>query len=555
MMIRRPFSSSCFLLRPILVLFLMGASFLPAAELPQLPAGPVFGDIGENAILGLSVTDRVTFENVLAKDLARFLESASRLERISANAFRSGSFLDRLSQEKTIVPPQETIRIGKFWKAYLREIETLDLFCEKYHRGWKDKVTSSIHTGLEGYLLGITAKLCRLVNVSKLCHFTRKREKLARIFNEGNQQLGLPKGALDSVALRSVKPREIYSLYEYHLIHTDEMKEFYAGKGESKPACDSGHRMKAYLNAHKSLLDNLLQKIAGDSTWYKFAFGKLGTDFMTLVAPVQETVFTWVGDAKLKRRNKNLITPEQVEKMEEALQPGDIFLERRNWFLSDIFLPGFWPHGAIYIGPPEKLRKAFDGDPETCAYFRSKGSENFSAFLKKHHPDWWKKYLAPNPIDQRPNAVMEAISDGVVFSSAEEAMCADYIAVMRPRLPRVEIAKALVTGFSYLGTPYDFNFDFWTEQELVCTEFVSKSYAEGPGKKGLTFNMTVSMGKKVLRADNIVQKYVAERNTEDRQLDFAYFLMGREKAGDAVVAKEADFVGTSKWKGGLVGPL
>ena len=41
------------------------------------------------------------------------------------------------------------------------------------------------------------------------------------------------------------------------------------------------------------------------------------------------------------------------------MQPGDILLERREWYLSNIGLPGFWPHGALYIGTPEQRREIF----------------------------------------------------------------------------------------------------------------------------------------------------------------------------------------------------
>jgi hypothetical protein len=32
------------------------------------------------------------------------------------------------------------------------------------------------------------------------------------------------------------------------------------------------------------------------------------------------------------------------------MSPGCILLVRRQWYLSNIGIPGFWPHAVLYVG-------------------------------------------------------------------------------------------------------------------------------------------------------------------------------------------------------------
>jgi len=229
---------------------------------------------------------------------------------------------------------------------------------------------------------------------------------------------------------------------------------------------------------------------------------RVKSDLYTPTYAAQSMLSTLIGDLRIVK-DAPLIPIERIKKeVEPRLKPGDIFLERRNWYLSNAFLPGFWPHGALYVGRAEDLRKLGVAD----------------------HPEVrrrWAEYEALAP-DGEPHTVLESVSEGVIFNSATESMHADYVAVLRPRgLTPEKIGEAIVRAFSHEGKPYDFEFDFFTSDKLVCTELVYRAY-EGM----LHFDLLRIMGRDTLPALEIGRKYARERGAETRELDLVLFVDG-----------------------------
>src|SRR5688500_16503782 len=218
---------------------------------------------------------------------------------------------------------------------------------------------------------------------------------------------------------------------------------------------------------------------------------------------------------------------QQEKAMQAQLQPGDILLERRNWYASNAFLPGFWPHAAIYIGTADDLVK--------LGLVAPRGSEGF----RSDNPAVQQRldeYLAPAH-DGEPHTVLEAVSEGVIFNSLTESMGADYVAVLRPRLPDAQKAQAIAKAFAHVGKPYDFEFDFFSSDKLVCTELVYRSY-EGL----IRFDLVKIMGRDTLPAMEICKKFAGERARDDRQLDFVMFLDAVPQQGTAKLATVDDFI-------------
>ena len=142
--------------------------------------------------------------------------------------------------------------------------------------------------------------------------------------------------------------------------------------------------------------------------------------------------------------------------------------------------------------------------------------------------------------DGEPHTVIESVSEGVIFNSLTESMSADYVAVLRPRgLGDAERARAIARAFAHVGKPYDFEFDFFSADRLVCTELLYRAY-DGL----LNFDLVPIMGRMTLPALEIAKKFQAERGSDDRELDFVMFLDAVPAENRARLATEDDFLAT-----------
>lgn len=250
------------------------------------------------------------------------------------------------------------------------------------------------------------------------------------------------------------------------------------------------------------------------------------------VFPVQAGVAEWAGDTKVYRQKTALISEDNIKALQKQLRPGDVLLERREWYLSNIGLPGYWPHAALYIGTP-KERETFFNDITVQHWVRSQGagSGNFNDLLAARLPGQYK--LSQVPENGHDIRVIEAISEGVSFTSLEHSAAADAVAALRPKLNKLQIAKAIFNAISHARKPYDFNFDFRTDNALVCTELVFKAF-----EASIAFEISSVAGRDVVTANDIAKQH---STSDDSPWQFVAFLDGNEKTHDAVWRDEAEF--------------
>ena len=117
----------------------------------------------------------------------------------------------------------------------------------------------------------------------------------------------------------------------------------------------------------------------------------------------------------------------------------------------------------------------------------------------------------------------------MVAASLEHSCGADYVAALRPTSSPVELAVAIDRALAYYGRPYDFDFDFATDDEVVCSELVMKAY-EGQ----LDVPYISVAGKRAIPPTEIVRAFASELDSEDPSMAFVLFLDGVEGEGRAV---------------------
>jgi hypothetical protein len=254
--------------------------------------------------------------------------------------------------------------------------------------------------------------------------------------------------------------------------------------------------------------------------------------------PAQAGVAEWAGDTRVRRHGSYLISPEQIDMLDPELEPGDILLSRKNWYLSNVGLPGFWPHAILYVGSPDKLKNFFD-DAEVNAWVEQVSGQkmSFLDYLTRQQPAHGLKYLASQ--DGHAFTIIEAVSEGVLLNDLYHA--GDYLAALRPKRSKLAKAQAILAAFQYLDRPYDFDFDFTTDHALVCSEVTWRAWRPAIGKEGLDIPTVSKAGRLTLPANEYARFYA-----QSNELDFVAFLEAIEAEGKAVRSDEAAF--RESWK-------
>ena len=177
----------------------------------------------------------------------------------------------------------------------------------------------------------------------------------------------------------------------------------------------------------------------------------------------------------------------------------DVLLQRSRSRLTDTLIPGHYSHVGIWVGTEKELKAL--GIWEQLPRLYQSAQEEYA-------------YKGPSFQESVRNGknLIEALAPGVQLYAMRNFLDADDLVVLRPRLcgppelgskvclTRGKKIEYLLNAFSQIGKNYDFNLNFNTDSELVCSEVAYWTYVD------FDIKIDRAIGKHYIRPDEIARK-------------------------------------------------
>lgn len=307
------------------------------------------------------------------------------------------------------------------------------------------------------------------------------RDKL----NEPEPYFEIPEGTYDLVQKSLTSPVHAWHLYHassYVTEHQDEFREKAQGAPVFQELMEIVDRLRDRLEVSVDRYVLVRTRVRAGSLGKRIARDLLGRALYGL----QKCVSRLIADRYVKSGHQPALPASVETELENRLRPGDVIVVRKEHAFTNYFLPGYWPHAALYLGSMDEMKE-----------------------LQLHvHRNVSGHWGTVESVDaKRSTRVLESMKDGVRIRSLSNPFRSDAIAIIRPHLETGHIAEAIGRGFFHTDKPYDFDFDFSRSDRLVCTEVVYRSFA---GIGGMEFELTRRAGRLTLAAEDLLQMAVDE---------------------------------------------
>jgi hypothetical protein len=436
--------------------------------------------------------------------------------------------LESIQNEKTFaadfdhISNSEKEAIQKAWFSYIESMVTLDVLKERYKTFYQLNSITQPELHRLAFETGYAAFLAQHYYTLQFVEEV-KDPNLKSYLNQRFSEMGIEKGTFD--------------LIEDNLTNSSELLRLNTGRAYYSTLQDEDSLLYTSIKKYLHTIDSSLEVYA--DMLVKKPLNALERNSYKVWFPIQKQSAIQISYIKTSTRDY-FITPKQIAAYKNKLLPGDIFLERREWHATNVGIPGFWTHNALYVGTLKDLDEYFAELPEL-------EGATFSQYLENTFPS---AYALMVERDDRgyEHSVIESKRPGVIMTSLEYTGNADSLAVLRPKgLEKSDRFKVVTQAIGYLGKPYDFDFDFVTDNALVCSELIYKAYQD---VDKLRIELQEMNGRPILSPNQFAEKFAHEYQSNGSELELVLFLDGNEKDRVAVEKGEEEFSETwqrPKW--------
>ncbi len=369
----------------------------------------------------------------LADHMRRLRTSAEQLQQ-SFETRQRGYFV-----------PSEDDQVLHLWVSYHKSRAALLELIDNVRR----RVGRAKEEHLAEFAVAYAAALVLVDAARCLRNLFAENDLVRRKLNESCHSFGIAEGSFDAVQMSLTDPA--------NAIKIKEANEFFdARRGDLDLMAQSDEGLGPVLQ----VIDRFAEATRVTPARYiRARLGERGHDahhrvikgsVERMVYAIQELGSRLVSNISTMPSHVPCIPDEVAREFQSLLRDGDVFVTRKDNAVTNYFLPGYWPHAAMYVGS---------------------------------------------------DRVVESLKDGVHERLMDSPFGNDAVALIRPRLDPIAIKSAIERAGTHVGKPYDFDFDFTRADRLVCTEVVYRSY-EGIG--GLRFQLTRRAGRETLSAEDLL---------------------------------------------------
>lgn len=474
------------------------------------------------------------------KDVFSSLSEEKQTEMVDDDVERAAVLMDMLvlsgntvlenpSLKKQELTQEEGEKLRNDWEnLILTSIET-EKMTDRHRYFQQISMFSNKETHIKSFVIAYALYMKKFEIFHKIITEANKNPAAVKIFNQYSERLAVG-GMYDDVtgrffASNSLLRRNLgYAYFSLRLPKdSDAISPNYASLIEVSKA------------SYGYLFQNSLSHVTDRSIVYKNTIDK--TAFEAWL-PIQKNIITdKVGNIHVGDRHDKFISIEQIQEMKKSLQPGDIILYRKNWYASNVGIPGFWTHAGLYTGTLEDMNLFFKDE------IASRGYQSMNELLQKERPEVYPVLIEKDKKGYIPS-VIESQTHGTLIQSVESSASVDYLGIVRSTLSKSEILEALLESFSHYNKPYDYAFDLDTKNEIYCSELVYDAYLATGKSKGIVFPKSMVSGRLMVPPSAIIEKFVNEHETQNSELKFVYFLDASETTKQAFVSDVKAFIGT-----------